>query len=691
MTALRRPIASLLNGVSQQAPSLRHPSQCEAQVNGYSDLADGLIKRMPYQHLKKLSGSNYTSAYMSVMNWSATEQFVLVIIDNDLAVFDMDGNSVTVNFPTGKAYLNCTGLAAKAFATVTVEGITYIANKEYQVVQTGAVAGGTYIGEIQDTAALLAIATPTNGDTYLVVGDGTVKAQGYYMQWDGTAGVWKEVPGVGQLTNVAVTTMPHQLTYSSATGQFTFTYVIWGTRAAGDVVTVPDPSFIDRYIKDVFFHRNRLGFLAGEYCILSQSGPIYENFFGQTATAQLDNDPVDLRAANVRVSELKNAIPFNRSLALFSDATQFIMSTPQGQVLTPSTAVIDVSTTYAANADCKPVTIGNSIFFPSETPNWASIREYMVSNTAEIVNVATDITQLVPNYIPAGVYKMALAEDLDTLFVLTEGDRQRIYVYKFLWQDGEQVQTSWSYWELDNQVTILNMETLESSLFLTVDRIDGVHLLRIDLANDPSIADMGFPVCLDCRISVTGSYSAGTDLTTFALPFDNTDMALQVVKGSSWPGDGSLITGVAKPTVTTVTVPGDWSAHPCYIGLPYEFRFQFSEQFVRKDGQNAEGSPMLDGHLHLRNMSLRYSDTGYIKATVVPRPGSTPYEYKYSGKTLGDLGLIIGTPSIGTGTFQFPIMANSKRVTITLTNDTHMPTQLVSAEWTGNYTTKKAS
>ena len=87
-------------------------------------------------------------------------------------------------------------------------------------------------------------------------------------------------------------------------------------------------------------------------------------------------------------------------------------------------------------------------------------------------------------------------------------------------------------------------------------------------------------------------------------------------------------------------------------------------------------------------MSLRYSNTGYLKAQVVPRTGAQTYEYIFSGKKLGALDLVIGTPNISTGTFKFPIAANSSRVTIDITNDSHMPSAIVSAEWAGNYNLK---
>ena len=122
MAQLRRPIASLLNGVSQEAPSLRLPSQCDAQVNGYSSLSDGLRKRPALEHIKKLSGTVHTSAHVHTINWAADEQFIIVIVDSNIFAYDLDGNSVVINSPAGLTYLNIAASekASQEFAVVTV-------------------------------------------------------------------------------------------------------------------------------------------------------------------------------------------------------------------------------------------------------------------------------------------------------------------------------------------------------------------------------------------------------------------------------------------------------------------------------------------------------------------------------------------------------------------------------------------
>ncbi len=49
-------VPSLINGVSQQPPSLRLPSQVGEQINAHSSEVDGLRKRPPLEFLQDKFG-----------------------------------------------------------------------------------------------------------------------------------------------------------------------------------------------------------------------------------------------------------------------------------------------------------------------------------------------------------------------------------------------------------------------------------------------------------------------------------------------------------------------------------------------------------------------------------------------------------------------------------------------------------
>ena len=147
---------------------------------------------------------------------------------------------------------------------------------------------------------------------------------------------------------------PHVLIRNSD-GTFTFKKADWAERQSGDLDSNPLPSFVDRTLNDLFFHRNRLGFVSDENVIFSKASQ-YFDFFSSTATALLDDDPIDVGVSHTKVSILRHAIPFNETLLLFSDKTQFQLGV--ADILTPETISINQTTEYECSLDAKPVGAG---------------------------------------------------------------------------------------------------------------------------------------------------------------------------------------------------------------------------------------------------------------------------------------------------------------------------------------------
>lgn len=78
MARLTGSIPNMINGVSQQPDAIRLPSQAESQVNAYSTVAKGLIKRPPLEHVAKISSSQSDSAFIHLVNRDVDERFVVI-------------------------------------------------------------------------------------------------------------------------------------------------------------------------------------------------------------------------------------------------------------------------------------------------------------------------------------------------------------------------------------------------------------------------------------------------------------------------------------------------------------------------------------------------------------------------------------------------------------------------------------
>lgn len=675
MPLVSRSIPNLFQGISQQPASLRLTSQAEAQINAYATIARGNEKRPPTQHIAKVSNSTVGAAYVHTINRDLTERYIVVITNGDLKVYDLAGVEKTVSFPDGKTYLNAT-TPRTSFAAVTVVDYTFIVNKTKTVAMGTTIASGTFKGSKQSFSDLPTTGN-TAGDVWEIAGDPASVVDDYYVKY-GADGMWRECakPAASEYINLDATTMPHQLV-RNGDGTFTFQKATWVDRAAGDIDSAAYPSIVGKKLSDIFFHRDRLGVVGSENLVTSRTGE-YFTFWPETVTAVLDTDPIDAAASHIKASTLNFAVPYNKTLMLFSDQTQFVLS--GDPTLTPKTASLDVSTEFESSKNVHPTTAGPNMFFVLERGDYAGMREYYIDDTT-VSNDAADITAHVPNYIPAGVFRLAVSSNEDVLFLLTSGAVRRVYVYKYYWVGDDKAQSCWSYWEFASTDTVLNIDVIQNVLYLLIERSDGVYLEKIELGVDASEAAVGYPVLIDRRTTLTGVYDSGTDKTTWTLPYaDSGD--IQVVLGSAFGNlKGKLLGGTTRPTSSSIAVAGDYSAGTAYVGRKYTFEYEFSEQFVREESDGSERS-IIDGRLQLRTFSVRYEQTGYFEARVKPE-GRDEAIYKFTGKTLGST--VLGAASLESGTFKFPVGTRSTGVRIRLMNDSPMPCRFMSADWEGTF------
>lgn len=136
MALISQSIPNLINGVSQQPPSLRLNTQAELQENGLSDVASGLSKRPSTQHIADLGTiSNLDKAFIHTIRRDENEFYSLVIdTAGTIRVFDKDGTSRTI---TNNAPSYLTGLTdpSQELAAVSIADSTFIVNKTITVAQ----------------------------------------------------------------------------------------------------------------------------------------------------------------------------------------------------------------------------------------------------------------------------------------------------------------------------------------------------------------------------------------------------------------------------------------------------------------------------------------------------------------------------------------------------------------------------
>lgn len=521
-----------------------------------------------------------------------------------------------------------------------------------------------------------------------VVGDQSTAFDNYWVKFEtqgsGT-GVWKETLKPGVKLKLDKTTMPHTL-IREADGTFTFDCAEWDERKCGDEEISPDPTFVGSTIEDVGFHRNRLGFLSDENAILSRNGSFFD-FFRTSATALLDDDPIDVSASHVKVSLLKHAVPFQDDLLVFSEQTQF--SLQGNEMLTPKTVSLRPRTEYVCDPAVAPLALGTSVFFTAKRGDWTAVWEYSIDQTTATAK-ADEITSHVPSYIPGGAYKLIGTSNENVIVALTKGDPAAIYPYKFYWSGNEKLQSAWSRWSIPNAIEVLDAEFVESDLMLVVKRSDGVYLEK--MRAEPSAFDegIGFLVHLDQRVHsdqlAAPTYDSNLNRTTYTLPYTPREGIWAVTSegGSIGPANELFVEAVDE-VGKTVTLKGDTRTVKFWFGFTYERRFKFSRFYLRTASQGGGQQVVQTGRLQVRYMNLSYNKTASFRVEVTPQ-GRKTYVYPFTGRTLGSDDFTLGEVPLASGKKNIPIQSRNDRVTIEIIADSWMPSSFISVEWFGSHT-----
>ena len=795
MPLITEQISNLINGVSQQPPSLRLASQAEIQENGLSTVAEGVKKRPPLEYIKKISTATDTDSYIHYINRDETEQYIVNVSSDqfdsafssdftqaNLTITDLGGDLKSISGFTGdnKTYLT-TANARDNLHLFSIADTTFIVNKNKTVAKSGTLGtarnpegliflkqasnaptmtvfvdgvqvsavsssndAATQIDDIASdlTSAIGSTFTITkfgssnvhitrqngadftlhvnapetnliaikdevvdftdlpsrtkDGFTIRITGEPNSGTDDYWIKHtnssDADVGAWSETVQPGLANTIDPATMPLQLV-RTGTNTFTLSQITWVQRVAGDETTAPDPSFIGQKINDMFFHKNRLGFLANENIILSELGEHY-NFYATTATDLLDTDVIDLASPSNQISILYHAIPYNEDLLIFSDFAQFKLSEFAAGGLTPTNAKLSLVTSYEHDKTVKPIVNGRKVYFSDENDGFSTIREFGVIEDLQ-EETAENITSHVPSYINGRGFSIIPHDEF--LFVLSDEMTNEIFVYKYLFQDGAKKLSSWSKWKFKSEEQVIGLQVIDYIAYFVIVRPDGTYLDKMSLQDGnlvgltESDTQLSFKPHLDRLNAVQGSYNAGTDITTWTIPYpDDFDSTFRLIYGAEWTGKaGGQVQGVTQTSPTTFTASGDFSAYPLWIGKEYRFLYEFTEPTIKTE-VSGRLSSLAGGILKIRKFNIDYFKTGFFKMQVTA-PGRDAFSHVFTGRILGSALNKVGAVPFETGNFKKLILADARSLKIELLSDSYLPCAFTGADWEGNYVVRTVS
>ena len=799
MPLISSSIPNLINGVSQQPAALRLASQAEEVINCMPSPVEGLKKRPPMQHIKKLfAGSAGTGRpFTHIVDRDGVIRYLIFIQDNAIKVFDLDGNAQTVSTPNGTSYLNITGEPSSTFRVASIADFTFIVNREKTVAMdttnksynwgtksmvfiksadfsttyrvklngtTKSVTTGNSQGSAPDTVTIASdLATQLNtisgftvtstdyiiritkddgGDYTLESSDTktadatsaikgtvdsitdlptiaehnfTVRIQGsattafddYFVKFEATAGsgfgpgVWRETvaPNIDHLLDKS--TMPHTLVRNN-NGTFTFAQFNYTGRIAGDTNTAPNPTFVGSKIKNINLFRNRLVFLADENVILSAADS-FERFFPETVQTLLDSDPIDISSGGTSVNFLNSSLAFANTLLLFSLHGQFRLdtgATSVGTSLTPKTATITAITTFDIIDSIDPIGVGRTVYFGVPKGDFTGLREYFLPDASGPIPLSEEVTSSVPRFIPGNLISMSPSVSEEVITMISKDQPRRVYIYKFFFDDDQKLQSSWSYWEVAANKTLLGGNVLDSDLYTCVEYTDGVYLEKTQLR--PETVDSGteFEILLDrktteaaCSTSLINSGALGVQ-TVITLPYPMSGTGTMAVVGrfasNNTIAHGQVIKATAE-TLTggaggngTMTVPGDLSSAKFFVGEIYNMTYEFSTPYLKETPPGGGLAVLANPRLQLRTWSVVFDETSNFSMKITPGQRDE-LTYPFNGYKIGSGQFPIGTPSLATGRFRVPVMAQNIETKIVLFSDSPLPCRVQSAEWEGWY------
>ena len=558
-----------------------------------------------------------------------------------------------------------------------------------------------------------------NGYVVEVKGDENTNFDNYYVKFvtnnGGTfeEGQWEETIEAGIPFKFNYSTMPHVL-IRQADGNFRFarvdgdTYTVsgqsfelpkWGERTAGDEESALDPSFIGRNINNVFFFRNRLGFLADDNVILSNVSEFF-NFFPDTVLTVVDSHPIDVAASHTKVAILKHAVTMGEQLILFSEQTQFVLSSSADN-LTPTTANVLVATEFESSDDAAPVGSGSSIYFLTKKGTFAGVREY-ITQTDVTLKDAANITIHVPRLIPSNIFKLAVSNNQDILVCLGTDNPNKLFINRWLFGgQGQKVLNSWFTFTINANRRIKNIDFIGTDLFLVIEEDNVVTLEKLPFESDFKETNSEFEFHLDHKVTegstgVSIAFNAGTNKTTFTLPY-RLRAEMNVVGRYLASGETSTFvdpngttqtlkpatiiqtTNLTNGSTTTIEAEGDYRNAKVIIGEPYDMHYRFSKQRITESPQQ-NSAEIISSRLQLHHFYIKFEKSGFFQVEVTPENRDTS-THKFSGRLLGAASSAIGELNLETGTFRVPIMSRADRVDIDVKNKTFLPTLLASAEY----------
>ena len=535
---------------------------------------------------------------------------------------------------------------------------------------------GQYLVYIKDKVSLFSDLPIVAPNGFVVeVANGTSSSSGnYFVKAVTTTGAsigdcyWEECAKPGLTKSIKASTMPHKL-LRNTNGTYTLSLADWGDREVGDEYSNPEPTFIGKPINDVFYYKNRLGFLSGESLILSRASEPFD-FFMSTVQTLADNEPIDAAGSHHTTVILKHALPLSERLYLFGEKAQFRLDEGDS-ILSPKTASITTLTEYETDTAVSPVSSGKSIFFPSKNLSWEGVYEGLITDD----NFRADsVTSHVSALVPSNINIFTASPNAEMLIIHSKNTPSSLYLYKHAWNGNEKVQSAWTLQTFTGEIKAASFNNTTLNMVVYYAGAYYLESLNFDEGNITT------EICLDRRItSSAASMNSATNVLTLPYLVNSDNLPVVLLKN----GDvvrTTLQAGTTTATNTVIPIKPVSATDITAIGLRYDAVLEPSEIVFVPTGQKIA---LTQGRLQLKNFWLNFSNADTFTIHVTPL-----YRDTQIGRFQGIVGAgesILGKRFVSDGKYSVPIMSRNTQTKIEIHSDSVKQLCLINGGWEGYY------
>jgi hypothetical protein len=476
-------------------------------------------------------------------------------------------------------------------------------------------------------------------------------------------------------------------------------------RTSGNEVSNPGPIAFktNDKIQTMAFWKSRLWVGTNGSIFASQTGN-YGNFWINNVATITDTDPIDLLSNIGSYNKLTHFLPYrNIMFVTTSGSTQLTINGGSLDVgLSPFNVEIQPISFYSTTKLTKPIRLANNVFY------YDSGKMYMfsgVSDSLDQYGISTEVSKHCRGYLPDSISTFEACASTNTSLFIDSEKENEIYLHTFRTQNGEAIQNCFYRWILDEYDNVKAMKTYEKDLYLISKRPTGntgqtiVVVYYVSLESVPAETPM-----IDALTLVSPEdmvYSSETQTTEILLrkydpninyivkaPNSSNSWGINTYEAIKLENLGSLkILPRSVTHLTSITVNGDLTKGPVYVGRSYEMNIELSEQVRRVE----ETQQVYEGVLNLKRITTKHFNSGAYDIEIIRknRP-STKSSFFFT-----DINNIL-TPADSlridkTGEHYCQILSYSNNTKIFIKSDYPTPCNISNIEIIGNFRPRNTS